>query len=373
MAILTHFLRDMHQVLFRDAEQHAIPSMDGAMSPNDALDHCRPVGEPLPGADDVVEAPDGALYVSAGPRVLRLSGPGYAARAVVAELPAAAGGLAVHPDGRLLVCVAGHGLAAIDAQGRQRWLNQVEDQPLGCLTSVAAAPDGTIFASEGSRHNLPDDWCRDLLQKNRSGRVIACTPGLDAAQVLLRELPYPYGLAVSPDGRFLWLSECWSHRICRAPIEGSGLGPVAPVIRNLPGYPARLGPAAGGGFWLAIVALRTHLIEFVLREDDFRNEMMRTVAPEYWIGPALATSGDALEPMQSGGIKALGIQKPWAPPRSYGLAIRLDAEGEITDSLHSRVGGRFHGITAARDAAQGLVIVSKGAGRLLIETSGANA
>lgn len=373
MAVLTHFLRDMHQVLFRDAEQHAIPSMDGALSPNDALDRCRPVGEALPGADDVAEAPDGALYVSAGPRVLRLSGPGYAERAAVAEFPGAAGGLALHPDGRLLVCVAGHGLAAIDAAGGQRWLTEAEGRPLHCLTSVAVAPDGTIFASEGSRLNLPEEWCRDLLQRNRAGRVIACGPGLDAPQVLLRDLAYPHGLAVSPDGRFLWLAESWRHRVSRAPIAGRGLGPLAPVIRNLPGYPARLGPAADGGFWLAIFALRTHLIEFVLREDDFRDEMMRTVAPEYWIGPALATSGDALEPMQSGGIKALGIQKPWAPPRSYGLVARLDAEGEIVESLHSRVGGRYHGVTAARDVAQGLVIVSKGHGRLLLETSGANA
>jgi hypothetical protein len=373
MAVLTHFLRDLHQIVFRDAEQHAIPSMDGALSPNDALDRCRPIGEALPGADDVVEAPDGSLYVSAGPRVLRLAGPGYEQRAPVAEFPAAAGGLAVHPDGRLLVSVAGHGLAAVDRDGRQRWLKEVEGQPLRCLTGVAAAPDGTIFLAEGSRDTPPDEWCRDLLEKRRSGRLIAAAPGLDRAQVLLRDLPYPYGLALSPDGRFLWFSESWSHRICRAPLAGGGIGAVIPVIPNLPGYPARLGPAADGGFWLAVFALRTHLIEFVLREDDFRDEMMRTVAPEYWIGPALATTGDALEPMQSGGIKALGIQKPWAPPRSYGLALRFDADGEITRSLHSRVGGRHHGITAARDAAQGLVIVSKGAGRVLIETSGASA
>jgi Strictosidine synthase len=373
MAVFTHILRDLHQILFRDAEQHAIPSMDGALSPNDALDQCRPVGEALPGADDVAEAPDGALYVSAGPRVLRLSGPGYEQRALVAEFPAAAGGIAVHPDGRLLVSVAGHGLAAIDRDGRQRWLREVEGQPLRCLTSVAVAPDGAIFLSEGSRDTLPDDWCRDLLEKRRSGRLIAAAPGLDRAQVLLRDLPYAYGVALSPDARFLWFSESWSHRICRVPLMGDGVGVVTAVIPNLPGYPARLGPAADGGLWLAVFALRTHLMEFVLREDDFRNEMMRSIAPDHWVGPALATTGDALEPMQSGGIKALGIQKPWAPPRSYGLALCLDAEGEIVESLHSRVGGRYHGITAARETAQGLVILSKGAGRVLLERSGADA
>jgi hypothetical protein len=40
------------------------------------------------------------------------------------------------------------------------------------------------------------------------------------------------------------------------------------------------------------------------------------------------------------------------------------------ESLHSRVGGRHHGITAARDTAQGLVIVSRGSGRVLLDRSG---
>lgn len=366
MALLTHFFRDMHQILFPNAEQHAIPSLDGALSPNDALDRCRTVGEALPGIDDIAEAGDGSLLVSAGRQVLRLSGPSYEARTVVVEFDAAAGGLTVHPDGRLLVCVAGRGLAAVDSRGRQTWLNQVEDQPLHCLTSVAAAPDGSIFASEGSALNAPADWCRDLMQKSRAGRVIACGPGFEAPKVLLRDLPYPYGLAMSADGRFLWLTESWSHRLCRAAVVGRELGVVEPVIRNLPGYPARLGRARGGGYWLSIFALRTHLIEFVLREDDFREEMMRTIPPEYWIAPALATSDSALEPMQSGGIKALGIQKPWAPPRSYGLVARINDDGDSVESLHSRVGGRYHGITAARDTAQGLVIAARGAGRLLL-------
>jgi hypothetical protein len=105
--------------------------------------------------------------------------------------------------------------------------------------------------------------------------------------------------------------------------------------------------------------VRTHLVEFVLREDDFRNEMMRTIPPKYWVAPALSSNDDCLEPMQFGGIKALGIQKPWAPPRSYGLVARLDASGEVMESLHSRVGGRYHGVTAAIETAQGLVGIAR--------------
>ena len=66
--------------------------------------------------------------------------------------------------------------------------------------------------------------------------------------------------------------------------------------------------------------------------------------------------------MQIGGIKALGIQKPWAPPRSYGLLVRIDGEGDAIESLHSRVGGRYHGVTAACDTHRALVIAAQGRG-----------
>jgi sugar lactone lactonase YvrE len=365
MSFLTYLLRDLRQIVYRDADPHAIPSMDGALSPNDRLDTCHVLAS-VDGADDFVAAPDGALFVSAGREVLRFSGEAHRDRSVFASFDGEAGGLALHPDGRLLVCVAGHGIAALDPAGGRHWLVEAEGRPLHGLTGVAAAPDGAIFMTEGSERHGARFWQRDLMEKNRSGRLVACGPSLDAPRVLRRGLHYPHGVALADDGRSLWFTESWSHSVSRAPRAGAEIGEVEIVIRNLPGYPARLGRAAAGGFWLSLFALRTHLVEFVLREDEYRQEMMRTVAPEFWISPALAASGHCLEPMQSGSVKALGIHKPWAPPRSYGLVVRIDGQGDAIESLHSRVGGRYHGITAAADAAPGLVILSKGHGRLLL-------
>ncbi len=370
MGFLTFLRRDIEQILFADRDPHAIPSMDGAFSPNDRLDNATPIGDPLPGADAVAEAPDGAICVSAGRKVWRLSGTRYESRAVFAEFEGDVGGLAFHPDGRLLACTTA-GLAAVEPGGRKSLLATAQGEPLRCLTAVAAAPDGTIFASDGSERHGADAWAVDLMERNALGRIVACGPALDNARVLLRGLHYPGGLAVAPDGH-LWFTEGLAHRVSRALISGpAAIAAPQIVIRNMPGYPSRLGRSAAGGFWLSVFAVRTHLIEFVLREDDFREEMMRTIRPAYWIAPALATTGDCLEPMQIGGVKALGIQKPWAPPRSYGLVARLDADGEVVETLHSRVGGRYHGITAAIETAQGVVIISKGSGRVLLRQTDA--
>ncbi|MBV8925117.1 MAG: SMP-30/gluconolactonase/LRE family protein [Bradyrhizobium sp.] len=367
MALFDHLLRDIRSVVNRDGVQNAIPPLDGALSPNDRLDACTPIGDPLPGLDDVVAAKDGGVYVSMGKKVLRLSGDGLATRTLVAEFEGEAGGLALHPDGRLLVCVAGRGLAALDPQNPDpRWLETADGASFAGLTSVTAAPDGRIFMVEGSIGRAPGEWRHDLMEKRSNGRLIACGAALDSAQVLLTGLPYPYGLAVSADGRQLWLGESWAHRLSRFALEGSGIGPREVVAGNLPGYPARLHPDGHGGFLLGMFARRTHLIEFVLKEDDFREDMLETMPPDYWIAPAFAGGSDCLEPMQIGAVKALGIQKPWAPPRSYGLLVHLDGEGEATDSLHSRAGGRYHGVTGACDTPHGVVIAARGTGRLLL-------
>ena len=367
MGMFTYFLRDLEQIVFPDRDQHPIPTMDGALTPNERLDTIPPIGAPIPGADDAVVGADGALYVSAGREILRLSGAGFTERSVFATLDGYAGGLAFHPDGRLLVCVAGRGLTAIARDGNQTWLNQIGDQPLHCLTDVAAAPDGTIFLAEGSSRNPPENWLRDLMEKNSHGRIMSCGPAFEEPKTLLQGLPYPHGLAVSPDGKSLWFTESWSHRLRCAPINARTLGRPKVVIGNMPGYPARLAQASGGGFWLSVFAVRTHLVEFVLREDDFRADMMRTIPQHQWIAPALMTTNDCHEPMQFGNIKALGIEKPWAPPRSYGLLVRIDADGDAVESLHSRRGGIHHGITAARETPQGLVVVSKGSGAILLD------
>src|ERR1700761_6574596 len=322
-----HLFRDIRSVVNRDGMQNAIPPLDGALSPNDRLDACTPIGEALPGLDDVVAARDGSVYVSSGRNVLKLSGDGLANRSLVVEFEGEAGGLAIHPDGRLLVCVAGRGLAAFDpADPKPRWLESVDGRSFAGLTAVAAAPDGRIFAVEGSTGRAPGEWRHDVMEKRSNGRLIVCSAGLDNAQTLLTGLLYPYGVAVSADGKQLWLTESWAHRLSRFALTSNGIGPREVIAGNLPGYPARLHGDAHGGFFLGIFARRTHLIEFVLKEDDFREEMLETMSPDYWIAPAFAGGSNCLEPMQIGGVKGVGIPKTRAPPRAHWLLVPLSQE-----------------------------------------------
>jgi len=93
--------------------------------------------------------------------------------------------------------------------------------------------------------------------------------------------------------------------------------------------------------------------------------MMAEIEPRYWIAPRLRSGDSFKEPMQGAHIKTMGVVKPWAPPRSYGLVIRLGADGAPLYSLHSRVDGVNHGVVSAIEVNGDLIMIAKGPGRIL--------
>lgn len=353
--MLDTLLSRIKEALWPGSEAVALPMMDGASKPNRRLDEAVPVGDDLPGCDDLVALSDGSLLVSAGHRIVRLSD-----RSTWCECRGPVGALAAAPDDTVYAAIAGSGVVKIARGVAGTRLENVDGQPLRCVTAIAVLRDGRVAIAEGSAVNPVDEWARDLLEHRSHGRVVVADPMLASATTLASNLAWPDGLLVRGDA--LWISEAWRHRVLSQPLAGGAPGEV---LHNLPGYPARLSPDPDGGAWLSVVAVRTQLLEFVLREHTYRKEMLATVDPRFWIAPSLRATGHYLEPLQGGAIKKLGIVKPWAPPRSYGLVVRLDAAGEIVDSLHSRAGGLHHGITAALRCGDRLIAVSKGAGRVI--------
>ena len=132
------------------------------------------------------------------------------------------------------------------------------------------------------------------------------------------------------------------------------------MLDEIPGYPGRIRRRPTGGFWLAIFAPRSPLIEFVLREPGYRKSMLAELAPEHWIAPSYISGRSFHEPLQGGALKQMGILKPWAPTRSYGLVVEIDADFIPQRSFHSRSGGKRHGITSALEHEGTLWLISRG-------------
>lgn len=350
------------RVFFPNKDVHAISTLDGGFSPNSRLDEGSAIAE-LPGVNGLCIGLDGTVYASSGSRIVCWPKGDFSQNVVFVELEAPVGSLAAHPDGRMLAAVSGRGVVALNAKGLITGrLETTGDTPLMCVTAIAVMPDGSVVIADGSRRNPTEGWLQDLMQKRAgSGRLVHCNGELSSARVVCDGLSWPAGVVAS-DERTLLVTEAWTHRLLLIAVD-TGVQTV--LVKNFAAYPGRITPASSGGFWISFFAMRTQLIEFVLREDAFRKRMMQSVEPDLWIGPSLGDHFSYREPTQIGRIKKLGIQKPWAPPRSYGLVARVDTEGTAIESLHSRVSGTTHGITDIADTGGQLIVASRGHGKLV--------
>lgn len=342
-------------VFNRRGSSLSVPILDGAFKPNNLLEEA-PVFAEHPELEDIAVGPDGELYAACGQAVTKVSPDGEFTPVASFDQPVTA--ITVLSDGALAVAL-GTRVIIDPGAAKSQTVSSVDGLALNAVTAIQESADGTVLICDGSATCAYPEWSRDLLERNSSGRLLGYERSLDKATTLAAGLGYAFGAHVDAQGRIL-VSESWRHQVSIVNGRRS-----TPAIPSLPGYPARIAPAVGGGFWLTLFACRTQLVEFVLRENDYRRDMLRTVDPKYWVAPALSSGTDFREPLQAGGVKQMGILKPWAPPRSYGLVIRFGADLTLLFSLHSRVGGRHHGVVAVAQRGDELFVLSKGAGRIL--------
>ena len=349
-------LRDWYD-RFRGAGDHAItvPPMDGALRPNNALEEAARIAD-WPAPDNIVAAGDGFLF-SSGAELLRMGADGVPT--VEAHLDAPVSALAARGGARAVALASGEVLVQGGAHDGQR-LSASDSLPITCPIALAFRDDGTLLIGNGSTRHRAQEWRHDLMTKTRTGSVWQVDLATGAAQCLARGLGWARGLApLSGDG--LLVSEAWRSQLL---VLRPGSAPE-PVLTDLPAYPGGIAPAADGGYWLALFAPRRRLTELVMREPAYRDRMMAEIEPDYWISPSLHPMQSYYEPLQGGTLKKLAMLKPWAPSRSYGLVVRLNADFAAVRSYHSRADGTRHGISSCAEM-DGRLLVAATGGDLIV-------
>jgi hypothetical protein len=326
--------RTLDNWLGRGEAAVTVPPFDGALRPNRRLDEAAARFE-LADVDCLAVA-GGRLVASAG-RTLHALGEDGAWTEIGKHASDIACVAAIGADG--LAIARADGAIAVNGgpfDGRQY---RIADG-IRCITALASSGND-LYVANGSATNGAHDWQRDLLQRNASGSIWRIDLGSGAAARVADGLAFPAGLAADGDG--LICSEAWKHRLVR--IDPARAGRSQVVFADLPAYPGRIAPAADG-HWLALFAPRSQLIEFVLREPAYRRRMLAEVPQPFWIAPNLRSGRSFYEPLQGGGVKHLGILKPWAPTMSAGLCVKLDGAFRPVFSLQSRADGSTHGVTS---------------------------
>lgn len=329
------FTRALDSFLGRGDSAITVPALDGALRPNRRLDDAAErIAVRAPGG--LAVSRDG-LVVSSGAELHLLSGGMlYRADSEISCLAAVGGGIALGlEDGRIVVAGGEFDGVEFAAQDGAR-----------CPTAICEQ-DGALYVCHGSAQNPASAWQRDLMERNASGAVWRLSLRGGGRQRIAAGLAYPAGLALAADG--LMVAESWKHRVV---LLDKATGAQRRVIQgDLPGYPGHIAPraveGAGAGYVMTMFAPRNQLVEFILREDQYRRRMMAEIDPRYWVAPSHRSGRSFYEPLQGGGVKHLGILKPWAPTLSFGMVMLLDENGLPTDSFQSRADGVTHGVTAA--------------------------
>ena len=346
-----------------DDETGSAPMMDGPLRPNALLD-AAPVALSLADVDNLTQH-RGALLCSSGSQVLRLTpheGSLTASDARGFEQPVTF--VAAGPSDSLAIGLDRQGVLILEGPHAGKAIAEAGGQPLCSPTAGLFIDEDRLIVANGAGGRTVADWKRDLMERGATGSLwlINLSKPAATATPLCKNLAFPTGLARAGEGR-LFVSEAWRHRILA--LEQDGKSPPQPVLSDLPAYPGRIAPARESGFWLALFAPRNQLVEFVLREDDYRRRMINTVDPNFWIAPALWSGASFLEPIQGGARKKLNRLKPWSPSWSYGLVARCSPIMQPLRSFHSRADGAIHGVTSCCEFDDTLYVAAKGSGRIV--------
>ncbi|KSV87271.1 hypothetical protein N184_31480 [Sinorhizobium sp. GL28] len=328
--------------------------MDGALKPNDELDHAlilAAMAEP-----DNLMVHQGRLFYSSGGTVFTNFDQPKSEMHFDADVTCLASNgdnvVAIGLDAGKLLVRGG----AFDGAEPKPDLGGGIISPTACLFRSSSR----LVVAFGSATNRPSRWKWDLMEGNASGSIWEFDLAARTSRKLAGGLAWPNGLLDLGNGE-LAFSESWRHRLMKIAADGR----VTQLLDELPTYPARLSRASNGDILLAGFAPRRQLVEFILREPAYKRRMMSEVPEDYWMAPALKSGRDFREPLQGGAIRHLGVMKPWAPTKSYGLVIIMDKDFNFKTSLHSRMGGNRHGVTSCVEHAGRLIFSSKGGDMVL--------
>lgn len=190
-------------------------------------------------------------------------------------------GLGFAPDGRLLVANHGIGLQAVAPDGTvATLLDEVDGEPVLFANDLDVAADGRVYLSDSSRRyntttlgtGSSSYLLPDALDGRASGRVLTHDLGTGRSAVLLEDLHFPNGIALTEDGSTLWVAESNRYRVVAIDL---GTGDRSTVLDDLPGTPDNIDRDGDGRMLVAVYDRTAVLDTFVLPHEIGRQVLVR--------------------------------------------------------------------------------------------------
>ena len=296
------------------------PEFLGVLEANNLLQKAEllAVGE-IQGPEEVAVDSHGRIYAGTQDgKIMRLLPDGHLE--VFAETKGRPLGIKFDKDENLVVCNSYKGLLSIDPAGNIKVLaTTAEGVPFKFTNALDISEDGTIYFTDASSKYGQNEYLYDLLESRPHGRFMAYNPATGKTEVILKDLYFANGVALSRQEDFVLINETSRYRILRYWLKGPKAGTHDIFIDNLPGFPDNISSNGKGIFWLALFTVRNK-------------------------------AADMLHPIPF--LKAQLTKLPkllWPKPKPYGLVLALDENGKILKSLHDLTGKHLKEITSVRE------------------------
>jgi sugar lactone lactonase YvrE len=185
-------------------------------------------------------------------------------------------GLAFDHDGNLIVADAIAGLLSIGPNGQPTVLAIDADRtPFRCTNDLDIAADGTIYFTDASYKFPLTQLKADVLEHQPNGRFLSYDPKTKQTRVLLKDLYFANGVAVSPDQSFALVNDTGAYRVRRYWLQGEKAGQSDIFIDNLPGFPDGISSNGKDMFWLALVNRRDAGLDWLMPHPLLRKIVWR--------------------------------------------------------------------------------------------------
>jgi sugar lactone lactonase YvrE len=218
--------------------------------------------------------------------------------------------------------------------------DRVDDTPIAYADGVVVAKNGKIYFTDASQRFGAKRWggtfaasVLDIVEHQSTGRLLEYDPATKATRVLLADLCFPNGVALSADEQHLFVAETGEYRIWKVSTGAARLSAKSPtagasvLMHNLPGYPDNLMRGAEGRVWMGLVKPRGAFIDNTAGQPWLRSLSMRLP-------------------------KAL-----WPVPPTYGHVVAFDEAGKVLLDLQDP-SGAYPDTTAVTETDDRLYIQS---------------
>lgn len=224
--------------------------------------------------EDIAVDPNGAIYGgTVDGEILKFEGE---KRTVLANTSGRPLGLHFDTLQNLIVCDAQKGLLSIDPSGNIEVLETTYgEKPFLFTDDADISSTGVIYFTDASYKFHNEQYKLDFIEHGANGRFFSYHPRTKNTTLLLDNLYFANGVAISSQEDFVLVNETSAHRVRRYWLDGDKAGTSDIFLDNLPFYPDGVSRGENGIFWIAMQSPRNKLLDGLSNQPYLRKAVAR--------------------------------------------------------------------------------------------------